>query len=252
MAELEAITEVPERVMVVAAHPDDAEVGCCATIARWVQQGAQAFYLITTNGDKGTDELDFTPEELAPIRDREARAAAAAVGVSELVILPHRDGELFYDYEFRGEVVRYIRKWKPQAVFTHDPSVIFTENGVNHADHRATGLATVDAVYPFSRGPWQYPEHMKEGLEPHRVDTLYFWGGGATNHNVWVDISESLDKKIEALRCHESQFKDPERMGTMSRERAHKLGEEFGVQYAESFRRVSFRRPGEPRPPAQG
>lgn len=247
MGELEQITEVPERVMVVAAHPDDAEVGCCATIAHWVKQGTQAFYLITTNGDKGTDEMDITPEELAPIRDREARAAAAAVGVTEVVILPNRDGELFYNYEFRGEVVRYIRKWKPQAVFTHDPSVIFTDTGVNHADHRATGLATVDAVYPFARGPWQYPEHLEEGLQPHRVDTVYFWGNGP-NHNVWVDISDALDMKIAALACHASQFKDPSRMGNMSRERAHKLGEEYGVEYAESFRRLTFRRPGEQQP----
>lgn len=248
MSDMEQITEIPERIMVVAAHPDDAEVGCCATIAKWVQGGAQAFYLISTNGDKGTDEVDITPEELAPIRDREARAAAAVVGVSEVVILPNRDGELFYTYEFRGQVVRYIRQWKPQAVFTHDPSAIFSEFGVNHADHRATGLATVDAVYPFARGPWQYPEHMQEGLEPHRVDTVYFWGSGA-NHNVWVDISgDALDLKIAALACHASQFKDSSRMGGMSKDRAHKLGEEYGVEYAESFRKLSFRRPGEPRP----
>ncbi|MSQ24096.1 MAG: PIG-L family deacetylase [Chloroflexi bacterium] len=237
----EPIDEVPERVMVVAAHPDD-EGGCAATIAKWVKAGTQAFFLFTTNGDKGTDDIEITSEELAVIRDGEVRAATAMLGGTETVILPNRDGELFYNYEFRGQIVRYIRKWRPDAVFTHDPTVIFSEFGVNHADHRATGLATVDAVFPFARGPWQYPEHLQEGLQPHRVNTMYFWGAGP-NNNVWSDISDSLDLKIEAMSCHTSQFKDPERMGNSSRERAHKLGEEYGVQYAESFRKLTFRRP---------
>ena len=235
------IVEVPERVMVVAAHPDDAEMGAAATVATWIRAGAQAFYLITTNGDKGTDEPDVTPEELAPIRDRETRAAAAAVGVSEVQILPNRDGELFYNYEFRGQVVYWIRKWRPNVVMTHDPSVMFSDFGVNHADHRATGAAALDAVYPFARGPWQYPDHLAQGLQPHKVDEMLFWGSGQAN--VWVDVSDGIDLKIAALRCHVSQFSDLERTGNMSRERAERAGQEYGVPYAEAFRRLSFNRP---------
>lgn len=237
----EQITDVPERILVVAAHPDDAEMGCAGTVAKWVREGATAYYLITTNGDKGTDDREISPEELATIRGQEQRAAASALGVSEVVFLPNRDGELFYNYEFRGQVVRWIRVWKPTAVFTHDPTVIISDFGVNHADHRATGEAATDAVYPFARGHLQYPEHLAEGLEPHKVDFLYFWGSSG-QHNCWVDISDSIDLKAEAIKQHKSQFRDAERTGTMSRERAERVGKEFGVSYAESFRRVSFTR----------
>ncbi|HEY3117858.1 MAG TPA: PIG-L deacetylase family protein [Chloroflexota bacterium] len=236
---MEQVTEVPERVLVVAAHPDDAEMGCAGTVAKWVAAGAKAYYLITTNGDKGTDDREITAEELAAIRDKEQRAAAAVLGVSEVVILPRHDGELEYTLDLRGDVVRWIRTWKPVAVFTHDPTVIISDFGVNHADHRRTGEVTVDAVYPFARGHLQYPEHLAEGLETHRVDQMYFWG--AREQNCWVDISDTFEKKIEATRRHVSQFGDPERVGTMSRERAKKLGEENGVAYAESFRRLVLR-----------
>src|SRR5579884_1223117 len=133
----------PQRVMVVAAHPDDAEFGCGGTIAKWVGHGAEAYFLIATNGDKGDDEAKTTPEELAAIRAREARAAAEVLGVKELVILPRRDGELIYSIDLRGDVVRHIRKWKPDIVITHDPRVhIGAMGGINHADHRAIGEAT--------------------------------------------------------------------------------------------------------------
>jgi LmbE family N-acetylglucosaminyl deacetylase len=232
--------EIPKRIMVVAAHPDDAEVGCGATVAKWVRQGATAFYLVCTNGDKGSDDFDITSEELAAIREPEQRAAAAVIGVSEVVILPRRDGELLYSIELRGDVVRYIRLWQPEAVFTHDPSVILTSSGfINHADHRATGAVTVDAVYPFSRSPLQYPEQIAEGLQPHTVPELYLWG--AADPNFWVDVSDTVDCKLEALRCHKSQFKDPERVGQFVTERLKHSGEEHGVEYAETFRRIAFR-----------
>lgn len=237
----EQITEVPERILVVAAHPDDAEMGCAGTVAKWIREGASAYYLITTNGDKGTDDREISPEELAAIRDQEQRAAAAILGVSEVVILPNRDGELFYTYEFRGQVVRWIRRWRPNAVFTHDPTVIISDFGVNHADHRATGQAAVDAAYPFARGHLQYPEHLAEGLEPHRVEDVYFWGSSG-QHNCWVDISDTVDLKAEATRQHKSQFGNPDRTGGMSRDRAERAGKEYGVAYAESFRRITFRR----------
>jgi len=233
--------EAPQRVLVVAAHPDDAEVGCGATIAKWVREGATAFYLICTNGDKGSDEADISSEELAVIRDREQRAAAAAIGVSEVVILPRRDGELVYSIDFRGDIVRWIRTWKPDAVFTHDPTVIISANGfINHADHRATGEATVDAIYPFIRSPLQYPEQIAEGLEPHVVHDIFLWGSGQPNF--WVDVSDSVQCKVDALKCHASQFSDPERTGNFATERLKRAGEEHGVAYAETFRHINLRR----------
>jgi LmbE family N-acetylglucosaminyl deacetylase len=232
---------IPQRVMVVAAHPDDAEVGCSATVAKWVKAGATAFYLICTNGDKGSDDFGVDPVELAVTREREQRAAAEVIGVSEVVFLPRRDGELIYSLELRGDVVRWIRRWKPDAVFTHDPTVVINQNGfINHADHRATGLATVDAIYPFTRSPLQYPEQIEEGLEPHTVYDLYLWG--ANPANFWVDVSETVDTKVEALKRHASQFEDAERTGRFVRERLARSGEELGVGFAETFRHVNLRR----------
>lgn len=238
---MEPLSEIPGRVLVVAAHPDDAEFGCGATVAKFVRQGATAFYLICTNGDKGSDEYGVDPAELAALREREQRAAAEAIGVSEVVFLPRRDGELIYGIDLRGDVVRWIRQWRPDAVFTHDPTVIITATGfVNHADHRATGAATVDAVYPFSRSPLQYPEQIDEGLKPHTVTDLFLWG--ATPPNCWVDVSETVQCKVDALRNHASQFSDFERISQMTTERLKRAGEEHEVEYAETFRRISFRR----------
>jgi LmbE family N-acetylglucosaminyl deacetylase len=239
--EPEEVQEIPQRILVVAAHPDDAEFGCGGTVAKWVRQGATAYYLICTNGDKGSDDAGVDPVELAQRREREQRAAAAAIGVSEVVFLARRDGELMYGIELRGDVVRWVRRFKPDAVFTHDPTVIVSSQGfINHADHRATGLATVDAVYPFSRSYLQYPEQIAEGLEPHTVPELYLWG--ANPPNFWVDVSDSIECKIESLQCHESQFKDLERTQKFVKERLHQVGEEHGVEYAETFRRLTFRR----------
>lgn len=237
----EQVQEIPERILVVAAHPDDAEFGCGATVAKWVRQGATAYYLICTNGDKGSDAPGVDPVELAQLREVEQRAAAAAIGVAEVVFLPRRDGELMYGIELRGDVVRWIRKFKPDAVFTHDPTVIVSSGGhINHADHRATGLAAVDAVYPFARSYLQYPEQIAEGLEPHTVPELYLWGASPPSH--WVDVSDSIQCKVDALMCHASQFRDLERTKGFVVERLHQVGEEHGVEYAETFRRVSFRR----------
>jgi LmbE family N-acetylglucosaminyl deacetylase len=236
-----AVEEIPQRILVVAAHPDDAEVGCGATVAKWVRLGAEAYYLVCTNGDKGSDEYGVDPVELVKTREREQRAAAEVIGVKEVQFLPRRDGELIYSIELRGDVVRWIRTWKPEAVFTHDPSVIFGNSGfINHADHRATGAATADAVYPFSRSPLQYPEQIAEGLEPWTVPFLFIWG--AIEPNFFVDVTDTVECKIEALGRHESQFSDPERTKRFVRERLKKSGEEHGVEYAETFRRLSFRR----------
>jgi LmbE family N-acetylglucosaminyl deacetylase len=229
----------PQRVMVVAAHPDDAEGGAGGTIAKWVRQGAEAYILIATNGDKGDDEAKTTPEELAAIRADVSQAAAKILGVKDLAILPRRDGELIYSIELRGDVVRYIRLWKPDLVMTHDPRVhIGAFGGINHADHRAIGEVTLDAVYPFARGRHQYPEQIAEGLEPHRVRDVLLWGANPPNH--WEDVTEFVDCKVEALRQHRSQFPDPERVGQRGRERMERAGAEHGMGFAEGFAHISL------------
>jgi len=241
VVDVQQAQEVPGRVMVIAAHPDDAEVGCGATVAKWVRAGATAFYLICTNGDKGSDEPNISAEELAVLREKEQRAAADVIGVSEVAFLPRRDGELIYSIEFRGDIVRWIRKWKPDAVFTHDPTVVISSNGfINHADHRATGQATLDAIYPFIRSPLQYPEQIAEGLEPHVVHDIYLWGPAEVN--AWVDVSDTVQCKVDALRQHASQFQDFDRTTTFATERLKRAGQEYGVEYAETFRYISLRR----------
>jgi len=226
--------QIPERVLVVAAHPDDAEGGAGATIAKWVQHGAEAYILIATNGDKGDDEPKTSPEELAAIRAVEARAAADILGVKELAILPRRDGELHYGIDLRGDVVRYIRRWQTDVVLTHDPRVYFSaRGGINHADHRAIGQATLDAVHPYACGPHYYPEHMAEGLTPHTVRDVLLWGAEQPDH--WEEVTEFVDCKIRALQQHRSQFSDPERTAQRTRERLAQLGAAQGMGCAEGF-----------------
>lgn len=225
--------------MVVAAHPDDAEFGCGGTVCRWIDEGAEAFLLVATNGNKGDDEGTVEPDKLAALRQEEQRKAAKVVGFKDVKFLPFEDGSLIYGIALRGEVVRSIRTWKPDALFTHDPSpFIHTDGTVNHADHRAIGAAAVDAVYPFSRGRHQYPEQIKDGLSPHKVSELYLWG--SHHPDFFEDIQATIHRKIEALCCHRSQFKDTEKIADLVVGNARKAGHRVGVSLAEEFKKVVF------------
>jgi len=197
----------PKRALAVSAHPDDTEFGCAGTAALWSQQGWEFYYLICTNGNKGSDDPAMTPEKLAPIRQQEQREAAAVLGVKDVFFLGYEDGELTYSRELLGKVVRYIRQLKPDAVFTSDPeSIIVRDNFINHSDHRCAGLVTIDAVYPAARDRWNFPEHIEEGLEPHKVSELYIWSFDKSNFS--VDITDVMELKLQALSRHKSQFGD--------------------------------------------
>ncbi|MCH7718993.1 MAG: PIG-L family deacetylase, partial [Chloroflexi bacterium] len=163
------------------------------------------YYLICTDGSKGTEDTSLPPEELVPMRRKEQRAAAEALGVREVYFLDgHVDAELTSNRKLLGDIVRHIRMLKPYAVFTHDPTQIFVRNSfINHSDHRAVGLTVVDAVYPAARDPWNFPEHMEEGLETHKVKEILIWGSDEPTYT--VDISDVLDMKLQALRQHTSQ-----------------------------------------------
>lgn len=225
------------RVLVVAAHPDDPDFGCAGTMALWAKQGKEIYYLLSTRGDKGSNDRSMTSERLAPLREQEQRAAAAIVGVKEVSFLDLKDGELMPDLRFRGEVTKAIRKYRPYAVFTHDPTVVINLNlFLNHPDHRATGQATLDAIYPTARDHLQFPEQVREGLEPHKVTEIYLFG--SFEPNFWVDITETIEKKIEALSQHKTQFADFEAVASRVRERARLAGQSQGVAYAEAFRRI--------------
>ena len=195
------------RALVVAAHPDDADFGAGGTAALLARAGWEVRYLVVTDGSKGSDDPSFTPETLVATRAEEQRVAAAHLGVMDVRFLGYTDGELVSSRELLGCVTREIREFQPFAVYTHDPKPVIIQNSfVNHNDHRVTGLATVDAVYPTARDRLNFPEHLAEGLTTHKVRELYLWG--ANEPTFTVDITPVLDAKIEALLLHASQFTD--------------------------------------------
>ncbi len=231
----------PERVLVVAAHPDDIEFGAAGTVARWISEGTEAHYLLLTSGDKGSDDPKADPAALAATREAEQRAAAAEIGVARVDFLGEPDGQVESSLRLRELITRAIRAFRPEVVMTHDPTVLFVNNEwVNHPDHRAAGLVVVDAVFPTARDPLNFPEHLAAGLGPWKVAELFLWSTNEANQ--LVDIGATLDRKIAALAHHASQFRDFGETDRWLRRGAEELGERAGYAAAEGFRRVMLAR----------
>jgi LmbE family N-acetylglucosaminyl deacetylase len=231
----------PERALVVAAHPDDAEFGAGGTVARWVFEGADVRYLIVTRGDKGSDDPDADVPALVARRDEEQRAAAAVVGVTSVDFLDEPDGQVEPTLALRERITRAIRSFRPEIVMTHDPTVLFVNNEwVNHPDHRAVGQVTVDAVFPTARDPLNFRDHLDAGLGPWKVAELFLWSTNEANQ--LVDIGATLDRKIAALERHASQFRAFDEIARWVRRRSEELGERAGYRAAEGFRRVTLAR----------
>jgi len=230
------MNEQHQKVMVVTPHPDDAEIACGGTVAKWVREGGEVMYVVCTNGDKGSGDPSMTSERLAAIRRQEQEKAAALLGVKEVVLLGHPDGTLEDTWEFRGEIVRHIRCYRPTLVLTCDPNRRYLQ----HRDHRIAGQVTLDAVYPYSRDHLFYPEHLAAGLEPHTLRHVYVWG--AEEPDIFIDISDTIDLKVEALFCHTSQIRaaSKELLAQWVRTRAAEQGKSQGLALAESFRHVQF------------
>ncbi len=227
------------RALVISAHPDDVDFGCAGTLALWAADGTRIFYVICTSGEKGTDNPRMSPPALARIREKEQRAAARVVGAEEVVFLRKPDGELEYSLEFRGELVRLIRRFQPHIVFTHDPANrAFDNQYIFHADHRLVGELVFDAIYPAALNHNYFPEHFAEGLTPHAVSEIYFFA--AAQPDIWIDIETTIDRKLKALACHGSQIKEPKVMGEMIRSWFAEWGREKGLAYAERFRRLKI------------
>ncbi len=224
----------PKRALVVAAHPDDAEFGCAGTVALWSRNGWEFYYLICTDGSKGSNDPGMVPERLIATRRQEQREAAELLWVKEVFFLDYVDGEVTYSRELVRDIVRYIRLLRPDAVFTHEPAQIIASRAINHPDHRAVGEATLDAVYPMARTRPAYPDLVAEGLEPHRVSDVYLWNSSEPNFE--VDITDVLELKIQALLCHRSQIHDPERLKENLRQR---LRSDEG-RYRERFRHIQL------------
>ncbi|HMQ55871.1 MAG TPA: PIG-L family deacetylase [Anaerolineae bacterium] len=228
----------PARAMVIVAHPDDIEFGSAGTIARWVRDGCEVAYVLCTSGDVGIAAKGMTKAKAAEIREAEQRAAAEIIGVKDLVFLREPDGMLENTLELRKKLVREIRRFKPEVVITTDPTVLWVRDTyVNHPDHRAAGMAAVDAVFPAAGQPNLFEELADEGLTAHKVRKLYALNFGSAD--TFVDITETIDLKIKALREHVSQMRDwdPE---PMMREWAAEAGKGKEMQYAEAFRVVTL------------
>jgi LmbE family N-acetylglucosaminyl deacetylase len=225
----------PERFMVIAAHPDDAEFGPSGTAARWIDQGSTGWLVCCTSGDQGGEDPDADPFELAALREIEQRAAAAVTGYAGVTFLHQPDGALVNDLALRELLVREIRTFRPDAVLATDPETVFHgDGGINHTDHRAAGMAAVDAVYPAARNPMAFPWLARNGLAAHPVRRVYlFW---SNRPDAWVDIATTLDRKIAALREHGSQIREPDQLETRIREWAAEEGAPAGLAAAEALR----------------
>jgi len=228
----------PEKVdiMVFTPHPDDAEYGAAGSVARWVKEGKEVIYVVCTNGDKGTDDLAMTPEELAQIRKAEQLAAAGMLGVREVIFLGHPDQALEDTPQFREELVRLLRLHKPETVITADPYRRY----LWHRDHRITGQVVLDAVFPYARDRLAYPDLLKEGLGPHKVKEVLLWGTEDVNYR--SDISTTFDVKLAALQCHRSQVgnRNPVELSEWLRKRHSMLAEGENFELAEAFHRVEM------------
>ena len=237
--ELAPLTDRPERFMVIVAHPDDADFGPAATVARWIDEGSVGDLVCCTSGDAGADDPATDPLELARLREAEQRAAAAIIGYREVTFLHRPDGALENDLALREQLVRCIRTSRPDAVLTFDPTILFHADGyIQHTDHRAAAMAAVDAVYPAARNPMAFPHLAREGLAAHAVGRLIlFWTEQPT---AWVDVSATVERKIAALREHRSQVREPEKLESRVREWAAEDGKAHGVEAAEAFRVIAL------------
>lgn len=230
------VDESFERVMVVVAHPDDAEFSSAGTIARFTEAGYEVVIVQVTSGDKGTARRDISSADLAALREAEEKEAASRLGVNTVEFLRCGDGELVPDLSLREKIVRQIRKHRPDIVISHDP---FRPYAL-HPDHRAVGTATVDSVYPTARDPLYFPEHLEAGLEPHKVAELWLYGSESPDK--FIDISQTLHRKVHALKAHESQVGTAETLEERMRDRAREVGKAGGLEMAEAFKVIRMRR----------
>jgi LmbE family N-acetylglucosaminyl deacetylase len=226
--------------MVIVAHPDDPEFFCGGTIAVWSRAGTEIIYLVLTNGNKGSDDPAMTPARLIEVRRKEQRAAANLLGVKSIIFLNEPDGELRATLQLRQQVVREVRRHRPQVVICPDPTAYYFGNTyVNHPDHRAAGRVALEAIFPAARNRMYHPELLNEGLLPHTVREIYLIG--ALQPDRWVDITDVMDLKIQAIRSHASQLADPEGIIERVRQRAEGVDEYGRSVYREAFRYLTLR-----------
>jgi LmbE family N-acetylglucosaminyl deacetylase len=225
-----------ERVLCVLAHPDDVDFGSAGTVATWTAAGTEVTYCIVTDGDAGG--FDETPrDQMGPLRQAEQRAAAAVVGVTDVRFLGHPDGRLELTLDLRRDISRVIRQVRPQRVLTSSPERFWDRIGASHPDHMTVGESTLRAVYPDARNPFAFPELLDdEGLEAWAVSEVWLTASPRADHA--VDVTEMLDSKLAALRCHVTQVSHSPDLEKFVTEWMAQTAERLGLpegRFAEAF-----------------
>ena len=228
--------------MVVVAHADDAEFGCSGSVAKLCGEGWEVVYVMCTDGSKGSSDREMSREELARIRRREQIDAGKVLGLKEVVFLDNEDSLLQPTLEVRRDIAREIRRHKPDVLICPYPIRTMDGSwGVGHPDHIAAGEAALAAVFPTARDHMSFPELLQEGLEPHKVSEVWIMGHPEPDH--WVDVTDHLETSIESLKRHVSQVSgmDEDRMNEIMRKGRRERAKGHGMQYAESFKRITMR-----------
>jgi LmbE family N-acetylglucosaminyl deacetylase len=228
------IDETPGVVLAVYAHPDDADVGCGGTLARWAKAGSSVHLVVCTDGGKGTRDPDVDPADLATRRADELQASSALIGMATVDNLGFPDGELYDSDGFLRQLVERVRALRPDVVCGHDPTAIFFgQDYFNHRDHRIAGAALLDAVAPAAALPHYFPE----AGPAHQVSTVLL--SGTLEPDEWVDVTDTIEAKAAAVECHRTQLAgEAGWAGEAVRQRAAEEGRRAGVAYAEGFRRL--------------
>jgi LmbE family N-acetylglucosaminyl deacetylase len=231
------MNEIPEVVLAVYAHPDDADVACGGTLARWAKAGSAVHLVVCTDGGKGTSDPNTKAKKVAALRAGELEESAALIGLASVTNLGVPDGELTDSEEFRRTLVEHVRRLRPDVVCGHDPTALFFgQSYFNHRDHRIAGTVLLDAVSPAAALPLYFPD----AGPPHQVATVLL--SGTLEPDEWVDVSDTIDAKAAAVECHRTQFAEPSGWaGEVIRQRAEEEGKRAGTRYAEGFRRLTFR-----------
>ena len=232
----------PQNILVILAHPDDPEFFCGGTLAKWASEGHQITYLLLTHGDKGfhdTTPDDMTSEKLVALRKVEQQNASFVIGAKAVHMMDNKDGYLVPDLNLRRDVVREIRRHKPDILVTCDPQTLFAVYGINHPDHRAAGQVVLDAVFPAAGNKIFFPELLEEGFEPHMPREV--WCSLTMDPNTTVDVTETWDTKLNAIFEHKSQVQDIEKLTERFKSRRAEDSSEENPRYEEKFRVVKYR-----------
>ncbi|HSX32457.1 MAG TPA: PIG-L deacetylase family protein [Candidatus Saccharimonadales bacterium] len=232
----------PKIVLGIAAHPDDLDFCAGGTMAAFAAQGAEVYYLILTDGSRGSEDRAMTADRLRDIRREEQRNAAKILGAKDVFFRDYTDGTLENTQDVKRDVVQVIRKVKPDVVITLDPTFIYSakNNSINHPDHRAAGQAALDALFPLARDHMAFPELLAQGYEPHKTPHVLLTCFSNEDTTFSVDITSTYDLKLQAIAAHASQYTNESNLRALVQQLAEEAGKTCGTQYAEAFVRLDI------------